>query len=277
MTSHPLMTDSTDPFTREKALSAVEALEDLHDSVAKFLREHGREPTPDSQAMQELQQFQDPRFVATAHSQGEVLIEAAGDQLMGVVEGLEEPALAFSPWSNSRAALEASAISAWLLDTSIDTEERVRRSFSFRIEGLEQQKKIARTTDAFNVSQVEDRIDEVEDQARQLGFSGIKQMQNATDLVKNVLHEEMQYRLSSAVTHGHDFALREVGFGKLIDNPSKNPMMEKEIKPVYMLHLCNTTAEAFLHAVRTKARLLGIDEKLEPEIRPHFEKLGLVE
>jgi len=77
--------------------------------------------------------------------------------------------------------------------------------------------------------------------------------------------------------HRRDSALRKVGFEKLIDNPSKNPTMEKEIKPVHVLYPCSTIAEAFLHAVRTKARLIGIEEKLEPEIRPCFEKIGLVE
>ena len=67
-----------------------------------------------------------------------------------------------------------------------------------------------------------DRIDEVEQDALETGYAPIAKMPSATDVIKQMLDEEEMYRLLSAVTHGHNWAIRGLVF---------SPVLEGDLRP----------------------------------------------
>jgi len=275
--------------SHEDAVRGVHALKTLHNSTADFLNEYGHEPAAESQAAIELEEFQQPTFVQTAYSQGGVLLEATADQLMTVVEALSEPVQTIAPWSSSRAVLETSALASWLLDTEIGAKERVRRSFAFRFEGLTQQKKLVRIAGtADDLAKNKQRIDKVEQDALNLGFGRVEnrkgrrigigqQMPSTTDLIADMLDEEITFRLASAITHAHPFALQQVSFRKVGD-PENDDLnfIEKSLKPVVVIYLCGKTAKAFASAVQVRFKLLGLySEQLDEAIHSSLQEIGI--
>ena len=60
----------------------------------------------------------------------------------------------------------------------------------------------------------------VNKKGKRLGIG--QKMPSATEVVKLMLDEEEMYRLLSAVTHGHDWAIRGLGF---------SPVLEGDLRP----------------------------------------------
>jgi hypothetical protein len=89
---------------------------------------------------------------------------------------------------------------------------------------MEQEQKLARALNqTAEVQQIETKIDGLENIAVGLGFTRLRNsrgdrigicqvMPSATDSIKNVLDEDRAYRLLSAVAHGHQWAIRQLGF-----------------------------------------------------------------
>src|SRR5262245_51033395 len=140
-------------------------------SVQEFLEQTGRiwakyehKPFPNSLASKELNSFVRPESIATAYTQGTILIEVAADYAFALKSTLTEPAQSIAPWTCVRGCLEAAALSMWLLDKKIEATERVKRSLAFRYEGLEQQAKLAQTTNGMvGPEDVHNRIDQIDE------------------------------------------------------------------------------------------------------------------
>lgn len=161
-------------MSREKALSSIEAVNEFMKETSVLWNQYQYQPLPNSQASKELAKFPRPESIGTAYSQGTFLIEVAADYVFAVTKTISEPSQTIAPWVCARGVLEASALSIWLLDTKINAEERAKRSFAFRYEGLEQRRKLAKSTDGKIDSQtVVSRIDEVEQVALNLGYEKI--------------------------------------------------------------------------------------------------------
>lgn len=275
-------------FTSDEATKTVESLENLIDEVSIFLQRWSSGPTPNSQAITELKSFQCSESVMTAYSQGSVLSVAATDQSKAFIRTVVEPAQTFAPWTCVRAVVESSALAAWLLDPVIDVRTRVQRSFALRYEGLIQAVKFVRVAgNQADIDKSIKRIDDVEQDALNLGYPkvmdkqgkkriGIGQlMPSATDLVKEVLDKEFEYRLYSAVAHGHQWALIHLGL-RLVDqqtiesnNASEVPkwsaaaqtagLLEPHIRPNDVVYLSMTAATAFTKAFWFMCQLFGWD------------------
>ena len=210
-------------LAKEELMRIMSALKTLHDETASFFNQRGLNPTPDSQANSELSAFR-TKSVQTAYTQGKLLIEVSADQLIALFRSLTEPVLTIAPWTSVRSILESSALAAWLLDPSISARDRVQRSFAFRFEGLSQQVKFARAS-GLDTTKASSRIDDVETLALSLGFSRVQdvngrrigigqQLPKMTDLIGSVLHEESTYRLLSAFTHAHSWAIQQLSFNQ---------------------------------------------------------------
>jgi hypothetical protein len=157
----------TPQFTREQAIKAVQAVQQLHDKTANFLIAQGLEPKSGSPAAKELQAFERPESLVTAYGQGTSLIEVAADHLIAFTKTVTEPAETVAPWTTTRAVLEASALSCWLLDVKITARERVGRSLAFRYEGFIQQEKFGQALNRpTEKADVIARIEEVEAMAK---------------------------------------------------------------------------------------------------------------
>ncbi len=267
----------------------IDSVSRLIDSVGAYIDENNNQPTPQSQAEAERLEFVSPESVKTAYSQANVLIEAAGDHLNAFARVLKEPALTIAPWNCVRAVLETSAIAAWILDPTIGAKDRVSRCFAFRYEGLVQQLKFARACKEESLIDVVDaaekRITEVEAKALAQGFGCVtnnkgerigiaERMPSNTEIVRNVLDQETNYRLLSAIAHAHHWALQELSFQVIREEG--DIFLVKSIDPICMAYFCTIAVKAFLKPVCSFAQLSGWDsDRLAGAIRPGTDILSM--
>ena len=279
------MSKATETFTVEKATQMVKAVALLHDSVGTYINENNNRPTPQSQAYTELHEFVKPEFIRAAYSQANALIEVAGDHLYASTRVLTELVQTIAPWNCVRAVLETSAIAAWILDPELDAKVRVSRSFAFRYEGLAQQLKFAQACKERSlINDAEKRITEVEAEALALGFERVEdrkgnrigiaeKMPSNTNVIREVLDEEVSYRLLSAMTHAHHWAYQQLGFEVI--HEGDRVFLEKSLKPIYVAYLCSIAVKAFLKPVSYFAQLNGWDsDRLSEAIKPGLEILS---
>ncbi|HMP39233.1 MAG TPA: hypothetical protein PKA05_02540, partial [Roseiflexaceae bacterium] len=224
---------------------------------------------PGSQAEAEMNSFKEPGRVQDAYIQANLLLEGAADHLIAFTKTVTEPATTIAPWTCVRAILESCALSAWLIDPAIDVTVRVQRSFALRYEGLDQQVKCLRAfRNIEDVDRMNNRIDEVERDALELGFPQIvnrtgtrigiaQQMPTITDVIEITLNEEATYRIMSAMAHGHIWAYRHLGF-KLVDDEGELTL-EKHLEPFLVQYLCLQAVQALSKPVLLKGNLLGWD------------------
>jgi len=241
--------------------------DELHCKTGAILTAFGHTPRPGSVAANELSSLEDPEPLKSAYSQGTILIEATADQLSGFVRTVTPPVLTVSPWTNIRSVLEAAAISSWLLDDSLGISERIARSYAFRCKGLLEQVKFARVVDnPADLDKAQQRLDYVLSQAATLGLATIngrsgkttglsKPIPSTTELVRDQLNDEEAYRLLSAMTHAHPWALQQLGFKKA-DN-SQHLLLEKNLKIESVVYLATIGLKALRKPIEYKCRLFG--------------------
>jgi hypothetical protein len=199
----------------------------FRDEAAEFVQSHGTDPAAGSIAATERSSFARPESLLSAAAIAAVLVESVSEHLTAFVKTITEPVEPIACWTCVRSMLESASIAAWLLEPGIGAQERVGRVFALRYEGMEQELKFlnAAGVPAADVKKLEDHIDDVEKIALGLGFSqkttrkgeriGIaKQMPSATDIIKQVLGEDLAYRMLSAVAHGHFWAIHQLSFSK---------------------------------------------------------------
>lgn len=278
-------------ITYEQAVKSVQAIRQLHDETAAFLNIQGLEPRTDSLAARELKNFARPESLITAYSQGTSLMEVAADHLVALTRTLVEPAQAVAPWTMARAVLESSALSYWLLDIKITAPIRVRRSLALRYEGLIQQAKFSQASDlSAETTKVNARIEEIELIAENLGFAklctsegkrtGIGQvMPSVTEIIRDTLKEEAQYRLFSAMAHAHHWAFNQLSFRKVGETDfqaNKALLMEKNLPVEVVLWLCSNVARYFAQPVKLQCELYGWDSiALNALLDDVFRKIGI--
>jgi len=211
--------------------------------------------------------------------------------MIALGRAITEPVLVFPAWVCVRALLEASASAAWLLDPGIDADTRVRRSYSLRFEGLSQQKKIAHTQgDTKVVADITKRVDELAAEAAGLGFKvrpdkhaaaiGIDpQFPGPTELVKDVLGEDVLYRIASGVAHSHDYAITQLAYkrddSRRVDHPGavgNEVTVTKHMSFEQMFVLYSQAAEKFTVPVRHLTQLFGWDINRLGSIVVNFKK-----
>jgi len=279
-------------ITYAQAMEAVQMTQQLLDETSLFFNAQQMEPNSGSIASTELQGFSRPDSVLAAYSQGSLLIEVAADHLIGFLKAFTEPAQSIAPWTIARSVLEASALASWLLDTKIDTHARVKRSFAFRYEGLIQQQKFTQVSGLkTEVAKVEKRIEEVEELAESLGFvklrsdkgkrTGIAQiMPSVTEIVRDTLNEEANYRLYSAMAHAHHWAYLELGFRKAGKNDFRENqvvLMEKYLSSNTIWWLCSNVIHYFVKPIKYKCELFGWDlQQLNTTIDNVYREVGIL-
>src|SRR4051794_39436451 len=123
---------------REDALPFVKDLMSLHDGIRDYFAATGVSPMPGSKAEKELAEFPKSGLVKTAYSQGGLLLNSASDHLSAFAKSMTGTIETIAPWTLVRGVVEASTMSIWLLDASIDVKERVARSYAYRYDGIEE-------------------------------------------------------------------------------------------------------------------------------------------
>lgn len=248
----------------------ISAVDQLITKSGDLVNRHGFESTPGSISENELKTFDRPLSLKTAYSQGHTFVEVAGDQLMAFARTLTEPIQTVAPFSCARSVLESGALSHWLLDNNITATERVGRSLAFRFEGMVQQMKLANSSRTKNNLETIDRqTQNIIDTAHELGYQIFRnkdrvvgvatRMPSITNLTKTMLNKEFDYRLLSAVTHAHHFALAQTSFAKYQDDADDPEVVlyEKSLDPRFLLYLCKITTEVFINAITDLTKLHG--------------------
>lgn len=262
----------TDEITYEQAMNAVNMVQQLHDKTGALFELQGLDPNSNSIAANELQNFKRPKSVFTAYSQGGSLIDIAADHLIAFTKTITEPAQSIAPWTITRSVLEASALSSWLLDPKIETNERVKRSLALRYEGLSQQAKFLQSI-GHSTEIIKKRIDEIELMAEELGFpklrnkederTGIgKVMPNVTEIIRDTLNAESNFRLYSAMAHSHSWAYTQLSYRKVdevVSQESDTVLIEKHLSLDLVWVLCGSVARYFSQPIRYKCELYGFD------------------
>ena len=284
-------------MTPDDAIRMVQVVRDLHEETARLLNSYGYQPTANSQAELELQSFPRQESVKTAYSQGTSLIEVVADQTIAFTKTATEPVQTVAPWTCVRALLEASALACWLLDPKTDVRARIQRSLAFRYEGLSQQVKFGRALRAnADVAKVLARIDSVERVALGLGFSKVEnhkgertgigqQMPNTTEIIRDMLDEEANYRLLSAAAHAHHWALQQMSFRSVDEQDASSEnvgdkddgrFLEKNIEPLTVAFLCALAGKYFAKPIKLKCSLFGWNPRpLEDILDVAFGRLGI--
>lgn len=204
------------------------ALAQFVNELASFAEGYCNEPSTGSQARREQSAFNDPEYVASVWSLGSIFIEHGFEHLCLFVKAIDRPPQAIACWTCVRSMLEACALATWLLDPATDARERVARHFAHRYEGLVEQKKFL---SAAGVSRAEMQVADEEigaliKKSSALGFRPVENRNgepigihcvkpSTTELIHKVLAEGIMYRIGSAVTHSHHWAIHELCYEKV--------------------------------------------------------------
>lgn len=270
----------------EQASRMRRALEDLAADVGEFLNSESPLPRAGSRAAHEMADSRLAKSLLNAFQVGGLMLEAAADHAFALTRLLVEPVPTVAPWTCARGALEASALSCWLLAADISSRERAARGFAYRHATLREQQKLARSiNDQPAFDRIAARIDEVEGTALALGLSRVvdkndrrigigRVMPSTTDLVEEVFRQETLYRIFSAMAHSQSTAMVRLGFVPF--DASLPTLLTKSMNSDVAAVLLTSGADSLAHPVWAKARLFGLDcERLVKILEARYGEMGL--
>ena len=283
--------DMRSKFDGEDVINLVAVVHDFIAETSRLYDAYNNEPAIDSIAARERTNFPSRGAVENVHYGGILSMEAAADHLMVFADSLKAPAKTIAPWTCVRGLLESCALASWFLDPSIDVKARVGRYFAFRYAGFIQQIKLYNVEGNRHedVKRVEERIRKVELDAINLGYprvlnkksgdiEGIGQkMPGITKLIGITLNRESNYRLLSAIAHGHHWATHQIGF-RIIDFADSNGIsqigLEKHVEPVFVLYAGNIAMTSFAQVLWYIWRLYAWNEQeIKALLDTTFDKL----
>jgi hypothetical protein len=242
-------------------------IEEITGRIGKIVDKLGHQPNEGAQASIELTSEPWANGVNNSIAQGTLYIELAADHFFSLRRAFIFPVLTISPWSAARNVLEASALSNWLLDTSIGAQERSARSSALRYEGLVQQEKYSRSSgEKDHLAMAEARTSELVDSVVDIGHAEIlnkrgkriglaTKLPKSTELVETFLGKGSEYRLCSAMLHGHHWATQQLGFKSV--RKENVPFLEKSISPIVILYLSQVATIAFAKSLGMKFDFFG--------------------
>ncbi len=289
-----MLSDSVDTTT--PPLNSQDFYDQLVDLVRTFperagalIDDAGGTPARGSRIDRELGELADPEPLRTSLSLGAQALEHAADHLFALSDACLNPVKPFAAFTLARGVLESASTALWILDTDIEGKERVERGMSLRLVGLEDQKKLSRTSPAGpDADEVTRKITgRIEDMVTVAGARGVEphrnrrekldgfgsRMPGRLELASRLPGGEFDYRLLSAVAHGHSWALIALAF-----KPSeKQNMTVKSPEPIALIYVCSRAVEYFARALWAQAYLHGW--KSGPFARlleETFDSIGLV-
>ena len=258
-----------------------ESLDSLRKDIIDFHADLGMDWCPDSPAAVEFGKAKKSSLIMTNWSSSFFLIELGFEHLSSLVRTMEDPLCPLACGTCVRSMLESCSIASWLLQPNITPHERIGRGYAHRYSGMEQYAKYLRENlpGSSELDHLQNRICDVEREAISLGFPkitdkrgrriGIGQMMpSATEIIKLMLVHGAYYRLLSATSHGHIWAIRSMGFA-LVDSPnlptaiSGNSLTPhtKIANPLYLYLLGLITVEAVSRPIWYRCLYGGWDKE----------------
>ena len=181
------------------------------EELGAYLKTCGYEPQPGSRAEAELRQYGNADAVQTAYSQAAIAQEVAGDHIFGLHRSLAEPPLVSSSWSCARGVLENASRVVYLLDRSIDVDDRVLRGLSFRYHDVTEQTKFYKESkDDRAEDDARVRIRKIREIAEHRGLT-LKKAPPRIELARLALNAGGAYRLLPAMSHGETWGYLGLG------------------------------------------------------------------
>jgi len=243
-------------LTWDEAFRYLDGLHAFLEETGKYLDAEGNEPEPGSKAALEFAAYPDTGSSSTILAQAMLMIDSVADHAFAMIKTLRSPGQTIAPWTCARAMLEASSISRWLMDVSIDALKRIERSMILRKEGLEEQRKALKALkEPEKVPMVKERLQELQSTAARFGIAHVKAMPSTTDLARDYLRDESSYRIFSAVLHGHSWASTQLGFRRV--DPQVPHILEKNLEPWAAAYLIYKAACYFAMPVWDYSQFLG--------------------
>jgi hypothetical protein len=251
-------------FTAKDVLNMVSAVTSFIETSGEIYNRCPDEEIAESIAFREQESFPKQLLVKDVYARGGQSMELAADHLMAFADCFVEPAKTVAPWTCVRGLLESCALAAWFLDPAIDARARVGRCFAFRYAGFVQQIKWFQVDGRqVEIDRTKRRISKVEQDAVSLGYprlvnergeiTGIAQrMPTITELIKTTLNREADYRLLSAVAHGHHWATHQTSFRVVEVEDSEGQVqkrLEKYVHPNFVLFIANIAVTSFSQVI----------------------------
>ena len=258
--------------------------------LLKIRESVGGSPKAGSRADTEIRAFPRPESVATAFSQGLVATEAAVDHLHGLDLLVVAQDSSLAPWTCARGLLEAATIATWLLDTQIDTTERVGRSLAMRYETLIAQRKLANADqNPTLVAKIDRRVDNIAGIASQLGYPPIndrngnrigigRRKPGITDLIEKQFDLQNVYRIFSGVAHCDTVTVSQLGFETLGSSASGGVVKRLDVNREIQRNLLAKGVELCSRALWLHMVQYGCDlTSAAPILEAAYTKCGLAD
>ena len=255
------------PISEEFYDQLVKLVQTFPERAGVLIDDTGGVPAPGSRIDRELGGLPDTEPLDISLSLGAQALEHAADHLFALSHACVEPVTLFAAFTLARGVIESAATATWLFDANIGMKERVERGMSLRLVGLEDQQKLslAAGPDANEATRkIADRIKDMITDADARGMEPHRNRRSRVDgfgskmprrleLVSSVPGGEFDYRLMSAVAHGHSWALLGVGL-----KPSgKQNVVVKSPEPVTLAYVCSRSIEVFARALWAQVYLYG--------------------
>lgn len=273
-----------------------ESLDSLRKDIADFHADLGVDWCPDSRAAVEFSQAKIPDLVTTNWSSSFFLIELGFEHLSSLIRTMEEPLCPLACGTCVRSMLESCSIASWLLQPNITPHERIGRGYAYRYSGMEQYAKYLRENHPGSsaLDQLKGRICEVEREAVSLGYTEVankegkrigigRRMPSATEVIKLMLAHGGYYRILSAVSHGHNWAIRSLGFALVASPEAPTSISSDSVRPhtkianpIYLNLLGLIAVEAVSRPVWNRCLYSGWDkERLAHILDVVADRIGL--
>jgi hypothetical protein len=281
---------STQNLSHGDVIKMLSTVNSMMENTSELYNQYGNDPASKSMAGIEQISFANPELVKDVCSRGMQSMEAAADHIMVFLDALQPPAKTIGPLTCIRGSMESAAIACWFLDPSIDVRTRVGRCFAFRYAGFDQQAKFFRAgLSQKDIDRVQQRINQVEQEATSLGYQQIldkngktlgigTRMPTITELIARTLDRESDYRLLSAVAHGHHWATVQVGFD-VIEVTAKDgtaiKAIEKSVNPAFILYAAHLGVTSFSKVLWYMWQFFGWEQQeIQELLDSTYQQLG---
>lgn len=194
----------------------------FHDESSRYIKDHGLDPKPGSIAQIEHDTYSPPERIVECWALWNYLVELCGEHVTLFVKSLTEPVEAIACYTCVRSMMESCALGAWLVDPTIDAATRRERVLAHRYAGMKEQVKFAKSAGrpATEIAKAEGQQKKLGDELGVNGPKGkSKERPSATNMITMMLDEEKNYRMLSAVAHGHFWAIHGLCYKQNDESP----------------------------------------------------------
>lgn len=204
---------------------------------------------------------------------------AAGDAIRGLSRLLRQGPLKTSSGGVARDIIESAAACAWITEVICDPNERLGRVGRLWLNDLDEMRKLSNTNSATESDQA--KAASAEDLHSVLAHEGkvrewlqaegieAKPMIPSTQLAKDVVDAEFEYRLWSNLSHGNPYALQTIR--AMHAGPEETALA--------VLHLTTTSVDAYSRAVFSYMGFFTPDlaADLKARLNDLYDRLGMNE